>query len=285
MSTVPRYQDLLWPTVLALRTLGGSAAISELDEQVITGQRYTEEQQSILHGDGPGTEIPYRIAWARSYLKGMGLATNSGRGVWSLTEAGRTVTEREIEPLRADFMRKKRDARRQDREKNDSDTESDDGESVSWQEEMLDALVSLSPDAFERVCVRLLREAGFSRTQVTGRSTSPDGGIDGVGVYQFGLVSFPVFFQAKKWRNAVGAGVVRDFRGAMAGRGEKGLLITTATFTSDAKKEANRDGAPPVDLVDGDQLCKLLAEHRIGVLVEQQIIETITVDLAAISAI
>lgn len=287
MVETPRYQELLWPAVTALRALGGSASISELDDRVIADQMFTEEQQSVLHGDGPGIEIAYRIAWARSYLKGMGLALNSARGVWALTEAGRSVQEPEIEPLRVEYLRKKRAARisQGDDTRGPSSSDVDSQEPTSWQEEMLDALIDLSPDAFERVCQRLLREAGFSRTRVTGRSTAADGGIDGVGVYRFGLVSFPIFFQAKKWRNAVGAGVVRDFRGAMSGRGEKGLLITTATFTSDAKKEASRDGAPPVDLVDGEQLCALLAEHRIGVRVAQQVVETVTVDRAAIAAI
>jgi restriction system protein len=85
-------------------------------------------------------------------------------------------------------------------------------------------------------------------------------------VYRVSLVSFQVFYQAKRWRNAVGAKEVRDFRGAMAGRGEKGLLITTSTFTNDAKAESTRDGAPPVDLVDGTALCDLLVQHRLGVV-------------------
>lgn len=140
---------------------------------------------------------------------------------------------------------------------------------VSWQERLLEALLSMDPAAFERLCQRLLREAGFSRTQVTGRSG--DGGIDGLGVYRLSLVSFQVFFQAKRWRNAVGSKEVRDFRGAMAGRGEKGLLITTSTFTADAKAESTRDGAPPVDLVDGAALCDLLVQHRLGVLVRERV--------------
>ena len=70
---------------------------------------------------------------------------------------------------------------------------------------------------------------------------SGDGGIDGVGVYRVSLVSFPVYFQCKRYRGTVTAGAVRDFRGAMVGRGEKGLLITTGSFTKDAQKEANRD--------------------------------------------
>jgi len=78
-------------------------------------------------------------------------------------------------------------------------------------------------------------------------------------------VSFPVFFQCKRYKGSVGASAVRDFRGAMSGRGDKGLLITTGSFTADAKQEATRDGAPPVDLIDGERLCDLLKEQRMGV--------------------
>jgi Restriction endonuclease len=81
----------------------------------------------------------------------------------------------------------------------------------------------------------------------------------GIGVYRVSLLSFPVFFQCKRYVGSVGSGAVRDFRGAMSGRGDKGLLITTGTFTSEAKRESTRDGAPPVDLIDGDQLCDLLS--------------------------
>jgi restriction system protein len=104
-----------------------------------------------------------------------------------------------------------------------------------------------------------------------------DGGLDGTGVYRVSLVSFPVFFQCKRWKGSVGPKEVRDFRGAMTGRGEKGLLITTGSFTKDARLEATRDGAPPVDLVDGDRLCDLLKEYRLGVAVDSQTVEVIAI--------
>lgn len=121
----------------------------------------------------------------------------------------------------------------------------------------------MQPAAFERLCQRLLREAGFTKVDVTGRSG--DGGIDGSGVLRMNLVSFQVIFQCKRWQGAVGPGVVRDFRGAMVGRADKGLIITTSTFTADARKEATRDGAPAIDLVDGEALCDLLRDLKLGV--------------------
>lgn len=257
---VPQYHEMLWPTVVALRDLGGSGSISEIDQTVVTNEKFTDEQQAVLHGDGPRSEIGYRLHWARTYLKGMGLANNSQRGVWSLTEAGRTVTPEQIEPLRAAYIKASRKTPKP--RKKTGDDEQPDGEE-QWRDQLLDVLLAMTPDAFERLCKRLLREAGFSSLTVTGKSG--DEGIDGVGVYRMSLVSFPVFFQAKRWRGSVGASRVRDFRGAMQGRGDKGLLITTGTFTADAEREATRDGAPPVDLIDGQTLCDLLAEHGIGV--------------------
>ena len=139
-------------------------------------------------------------------------------------------------------------------------------EDLGWKEQLLDKLMTMRPDGFERLAQRMLREADFDSVNVTGQSG--DGGIDGLGVYRLGLVSFPVFFQCKRYRGSVGPGAVRDFRGAMAGRGDKGLLITTGSFTADAKREATRDGAPPIDLIDGDRLCELLKRYELGVTTE-----------------
>jgi restriction system protein len=122
---------------------------------------------------------------------------------------------------------------------------------------------------------RLLRAAGFTNASVTGGAG--DGGIDGVGVYQLSLVSFPVYFQCKRYKGTVGPEKVRDFRGAMQGRGDKGLLITTGSFTAEAKKEATRDGAPPIDLIDGERLCELLKDHRLGVDTTTRTIEEVKI--------
>lgn len=281
-ANLPKYNDFHWPSVVTLRALGGSGSNSEIDEKVVEQQGFSEELQSILHNNGPLTAIGYRLHWARSYLKGMGLADNPRRGVWTLTPAGREVTESQIAPLRAKYLKAMRHARAAGAEALNETHEAESEVEVSWQDRLLEALLRMDPAAFERLCQRLLREAGFSRTQVTGRSG--DGGIDGLGVYRVSLVSFQVFFQAKRWRNAVGSKEVRDFRGAMAGRGEKGLLITTSTFTADAKAESTRDGAPPVDLVDGAALCDLLVQHRLGVLVRERIELNVEVDHAVLDA-
>jgi len=135
-----------------------------------------------------------------------------------------------------------------------------------FQEEgLLPVLLKLPPEGFERVCQRLLREAGFQEVKVTGKSS--DGGIDGYGILEVNpFVSFNVLFQSKRYKGAVSASQVRDFRGAMQGRADKGIIITTGSFTSDAKKEARRDGAPPIELVDGEKLVEMFEKLNLGVI-------------------
>ncbi len=288
-ADVPQYHEMLWPTLQTVAELGGSASIGEIVETVIKLEGFSNAQQAVLHNNGPETEIGYRLAWARTYLKGMGLLTNSARGVWVLTDEGTALVtdpsatdEQRGERVREKWsthlveLRKARQARRPE-----DDGEPGAAEPIAerdWKEQLLDQLMSMRPDAFERLAKRLLREADFDSVIVTGQSG--DGGIDGLGVYRLGLVSFPVFFQCKRYRGSVGSGAVRDFRGAMAGRGDKGLLITTGSFTASAKNEATRDGAPSIDLIDGDRLCDLLKRYDLGVRTVTRTVEDITIDAA-----
>ena len=138
---------------------------------------------------------------------------------------------------------------------------------IPWQDRLLECLLKMKPAAFERLCQKILKDSGFIKVDVTGRNG--DGGIDGIGVLRLNLLSFHVFFQCKRWKGSVGASVIRDFRGAMVGRADKGLVMTTGTFTTDARKEATRDGAPAIDLVDGETLCELLKGLKIGVSIQK----------------
>jgi len=200
-------------------------------------QGFPEEVQGVMHKEGPLTEIEYRLMWSRTYLKGAGAINNSQRGIWTITDTGLGLTIEEVAAIPALYKKhlqeKKATAGVPDGDDADPESESD------WKDELLKTVMGMTPDAFERLANRLLREAGFIQMRVTGQSG--DGGIDGVGVYRLSLVSFPIYFQCKKWKGSVGPKEVRDFRGAMAGRGDRGLLITTATFTGEAKKEAIRD--------------------------------------------
>lgn len=284
---VPSYDRMIWPTVLALRALGGSGTIREIDQQVIALEGLTEEQQLVPHGDGRLTEVSYRLLWSRTYLKAVGAIENSSRGVWTLTDYGRSLTKSEAEviPRQVRAQNAARPSRQKSKQPSPTavDTPPEDLTAVealsstdlaTWRAWLLEALRDMPPAGFERLAQRLLREAGFVRVEVTGRIG--DGGIDGIGVLQMQLLSFQVFFQCKRYRGSVGAAAVRDFRGAMVGRTDKGILITTGYFTEDARREATRDGAPALDLIDGDRLCDLLKTYALGVTTRQ--VDEVTVN-------
>ena len=263
-SQTPTFEDLLWPTLKALERIGGSASIQELSSRIAMDMALPDEVLDILHKDGPQTEVDYRAAWARTHLKMIGTIDNTARGVWTITDTGRDVQSEEqvrelVRSARADrFKTKKpRGARAPEPETPEAD------EDQTWEDALLGILRGMAPDSFERLCQRVLRESGFTRVEVTGRSG--DGGIDGAGVLRVKLISFHVRFQCKRYSGSVGAREIRDFRGAMVGRANKGLFITTGAFTKEAQREAVRDGAPAIDLIDGSELCTLLKELSIGV--------------------
>jgi restriction system protein len=265
-----KYDDLFNPTLKALHQLGGSGSIEEIEETVSTILNLSDEQISDIHR-GNTTKLSYRLAWARNYLKRYGLLENSSRGVWALTDTGLKTTSVDKEVVKRKVVSEDKQQRSKEKVKtNDIPEETGDEEELqkfTWQEQLIETLQSINPNAFERLCQRLLRELGFQNVEVTGRSN--DGGIDGKGMLRLGgVLSFHVIFQAKRYKGTVSPSIVRDFRGAMVGRADKGLIITTGNFSREAKKEASRDGAPPIDLVDGNDLAEKLKELKLGVEIE-----------------
>lgn len=275
MEEVPKYNELIWPTLKAIKALGGSGSNDEIVQKVIAQEGYSEEMQNVLHNDGPTTKLEYRMAWARTYLKKYGALENSKRGVWSLTGLGETLEESCVN----DVVAKVRDKYNVERDQEIKSQESeglveDPSDEVAWKSQLLNVMqYSVSPSGFERLVQRILRESGFVEVEVTGKVG--DGGIDGYGVLKVGLLSFRVIFQCKRYKETVGPHLIRDFRGAMQGRAEKGLFMTTGSFTSAARKEALRDGAPPIDLFDGNDLCELV--KTLGLGVEIEVAETVHV--------
>ncbi len=264
----------MWPTLQTVASLGGSGSVDEIEKGVAGLTHANEDQQAVLHLNGPETEINYRAAWCRTYLKGVGYLDNSARGIWSITPAGRNATEGDMRSVETRYKARRKAAKSATTglpEPAKDDAPEDD--EPTWRDVLLSHLLALPPDRFEHLAKRLLREAGFTRVEVTGGSG--DGGIDGTGIYRPTLVSFPVFFQCKRYKGSVGPGLVRDFRGAMAGRGAQGILITTGTFSSDARAEASRAGAPLVDLIDGEGLCDLLKQYQLGVQTTKRVVEDV----------
>lgn len=277
MTAVPSYDTFFNPVLKALRQLGGSATNAELDEKIIELEAISDEVAEVPHGESAQSEVGYRIAWARTYLKKYGLIENSQRGVWSLTPKGAattTVKRSEVKQFVKELDQKKNNETKHTRSKDSGRTDEDEVEDA-WRTEALEVMKAMDPIAFERLCQRLLRESGFIEVEVT--KSGGDGGIDGRGVLRIGgLISFTVMFQAKRYKDTVGAAVVRDFRGAVMGRADKGLIITTGRFTQDASKEATRDGATPIDLIDGTLLTEKLKELSLGI--RTQMVERVSVD-------
>lgn len=266
---IPTYDKLFNPLLTAIKRLGGSASITEQERVVAELLRLSEKEINEIHR-GNRTKLSYRLAWARNYLKRYGLLDNSKRGIWSLTPVGLKTEAVDNDEVRRFVISLDRTT-----PKNEVAAEIEDED--SWEDELLNIIKKISPDAFERLCQRLLRESGFIQVEVTGKAN--DGGIDGKGVVRVGgILSFHVLFQAKRYSGSVPPAVVRDFRGALVGRADKGLIVTTGTFTREARAEAQRDGATPIDLIDGEELAHKLKELGIGVEVKEKVVEEVLID-------
>lgn len=255
------------PLLDALRGLGGSAKADEAVDRVALDLNIADEVLDETLPSG-GSRFRNQVAWARFYLVREGLIDSSKHGVWSLTEKG-SKTSLAPEQSREMFLKWVRIFQEQRKQKEKTEpmaeqvAEGTGSISKDYREEVLNTLLALPPAGFERLSQRLLREAGFTQVVVTGQSG--DGGIDGYGLLQVNpLVSFKVLFQCKRYAKSVSPSQVRDFRGAMSGRADKGIVITTGTFTAEAKREATRDGAPPIELIDGEKLIDMLEQLRLG---------------------
>lgn len=269
---VPKTEDLIIPTLKAIIDLGGSGTIEEINEKVYQIAKIDQKALEIPHGKGYESEVDYRIAWARTFLKKIGLIENSARGVWvtrsSNINIGSLNGKEIIKQVEEKFW--KLDHKKNQKKFSEKYLENiEHSEEIfgDWKELIYNKLMNLAPEAFERLAKRILRESGFYEVEVTGSTN--DGGIDGKGLIRIGnFLTFRVVFQCKRFKNSITPSQIRDFRGAMEGRAERGLFITTGKFTRDAVKEAARDGATQIDLIDGERLCDLLKELKLGVSTE-----------------
>jgi restriction system protein len=270
----PKYTDYINPLLDMLKRLGGSARPSEVCPAIAKDLSLPDSilEERLTNGV---SRFENQVHWARFYLVKAGYIASSRRGVWSLTEKGRTAAGLSESDIR-DMVRHVQEttARPETVIPPIAPVVGTGGLGIeeltlpglpdaTYREQLLATMKSLSPGGFERLCQRLLRESGFEEVVVTGRSG--DGGIDGHGVLELNpFVSFRVYFQCKRYDGSVGPGIVRDFRGAMMGRADKGLILTTGTFSTEARREAVRDGVPPIELVDGERLLEMFEKLELG---------------------
>lgn len=263
-------QFIKWfgPLLDALRQLGGSAKPREASDKIAENHNLSDEKLEETLKSG-ATKFHNQVAWARQYLVWEEYIDSSTYGIWALTPKGEktNLTEKEGRAIFLKWVEIHRKARK-DKTENEiiEEQEETDPEDIqtSNKTDLLEVLQSVTPNGFEKICQRLLRESGFENVVVTGKSH--DGGIDGYGTLEMNpFVSFKVLFQCKRYKGTVSRAQVGDFRNAMIGRAEKGIIITTGTFSSDATREANRDGAPQVELVDGEKLVEMFKKVELGV--------------------
>lgn len=271
---ISEFATYMNPVIAALKKLGGSARADEVCSTIAEELNLPDELLDKTLKNGV-SRYENQVHWARFYLAKTGYIDSSRRGVWALTEKGQIINEftedqlREIiQEVQAKTAKQKTDnitARPELKDTFETEEQTpSDLPNLDYKEQLLLILKSLPPSGFERICQRLLREAGFEKVTVTGRSG--DGGLDGHGVLQLNpFVSFQVLFQCKRYDGSVSSPQIRDFRGAMLGRAEKGIILTTGSFTADAKREAMRDGVQPIELVDGEKLIEMFEKLELGV--------------------
>jgi len=267
-----KYDDLFNPVLQAMHSLGGSGSVDEIEQAVIKILKLSEKEISDIHR-GVTSKLSYRLAWARNYLKRYGLLENSARKIWRLTEEGRKTKNVDQDKVKKHV---KNDPEDISEDQIESQVESDEIKNFTWHDDIIREVLKISPAAFERLCQFMLRELGFIDVEVTGRTN--DGGIDGRGILKLAsVITFHVVFQAKRHKGSVSNSVVRNLRGAMSGRtADRGLIITSGVFTNEAKKEAAREGALPIELINGRDLAEKLKELKLGVKTEM--VERVTVD-------
>ncbi len=277
----PTYDQMMNPLFQALKLLGGSGTIEEINQKVFEIEKIPDDILEIPHDEkGSNSEVEYQLAWARTYLKKFGVLENSSRGVWSIVSSAKNVEkinpQEVVKRVREEDQHKKKNEGKGKESGPELEQEIEEPEEIQdWKQKLRKVLGEMDPSAFERLVQRMLRESGFIQVEVTGRTG--DGGIDGKGIARInGFLSFHVLFQCKRYKGVVSSSDIRDFRGAMQGRADKGLFITTGSFTRDASKESTRDGAPPIDLIDGDQLVEKLKELNLGI--KKEILEKVTIE-------
>ena len=265
-KTVPSFDQLILPTFLALKKLGGSGNNEEILEEIISIMGLPDDVVDISHnGSLTRTELSYRAAWARTYMKKVGIITNSGRSLWVI--CAEYINKDSIDSKTVVSAVKKGQGKTDAKTNTQNIAEPEEEtleEEKPWRIELANILQNMDPYAFERLSQLILRQCGFSQVEVTKKSG--DGGIDGYGKLKINeIITINVAFQCKRYKSMVGAGEIRDFRGSLTTNMEKGIFITTSGFTKAAKEEAANPGKTQIDLLDGDELIDIIIRKRMGV--------------------
>lgn len=262
-NQVPNYDKLVEATFTALKNLGGSGKNDEINEEATRLLNLPDEVLDITHSDSSSmSEINYRLAWARTLLKNYGAIENSARCVWSITPNFSNINTVDGDYINKNYHKKQLPKNISEEQMEENGVEVPE-EIKPWRKKLHSILINMNPYSFEKLSQRLLRECGFEDVHVTKKSG--DGGIDGTGRLKInGIFSFNIAFQCKRYQGTVGAPEIRDFRGSLTTDIEKGVFITTGTFSKAAIDEASNPGKQQIDLIDGEEFMTKLAEYEIG---------------------
>ena len=292
---LPTYRELIYPTLRAVASLGGSAQGAEITDALIELLKVTPEQLAVTYDGRPKSVLIDRMDWARSYAKLAGALDSPRRGLFILSNLGKHILSLPEEEGRAQVAQLDRDVRAARRHRGSaaysgepvepdegdrrgqsigaSERDAEAAEDGAWKEALLARLHRLSPAGFEEFTLYLLRTFGIELTRVGGVG---DEGIDGIGLAPISAVlSSRVAVQAKRYdpTATVGREIVALFqRDAAAAGAERAVLVTLARFSPAARKAATVT-TPTVDLIDGDKLCDLVRDQQIGLRIVTQVDE------------
>ncbi len=259
----------------------------EVRDTIAITMNISDTDRAEMIPSGKQSTFDNRIAWARTYLDRAGLIETPQRGKYRITQAGLSALATgdtiDLEYLERFDSFKKFHNRLDDGTElpsesiNESPTEILD---AAYQEitdalagKLMSEIMKLSPTGFERLVVKMLLRMGYGNgIEGAGSVTkqSNDGGIDGI-IKEDQLGFSNIYIQAKQWSpdQAVSKPEIQKFVGALQGQqAQKGLFITTASFTSGATQYASNLLGVKVVLIDGASLTKLMIKHNVGVSVE-----------------
>jgi len=269
----PKFVQYFQPVIDGLRDLGSSAKPKEVYTWIAEHHDIPQEE---IEGTTKGGQSKFenKVGWARFYLAKAGLIDTEQRGVWVLTEQGRKANLSHEEAyqlfktIHGGFPRPDKTIEEEQpcSPVEDEDASAPDEKTYLNQDEIQERLVellrSMTDKGFEELCARLLRHIGFENVKVTGQRG--DQGIDGEGYLLINrFVRTKVMFQCKRYEGSVGPDKVREFVGAISKKAERGIFLTTGTFTKGAREIAVQDNT--IELVDIDRLLELMIEEGLGV--------------------
>lgn len=275
-ADMPSYDELMWPVIETLKEFGGAATTQDLLDRVSERMKLSEATRTFRKEGKSRDELLYRSDWTKWYLRKAGVVDYQDK-LWSLLPKGRTISREQVKEIPALVKKMKSGAETEETVEPGTSAESQEETAADhWRSELLTVLQTMDFTAFERLCKAILIKSGFEKVLVT--QASNDKGIDGKGILRLNLISFRVLFQCKRYKDSVQGPEIRNFQAAMSGRADKGLFITTGRFSKGAEAEAGRDGAMPVELINGEMLCDILKKLEIGVETKLVQVESVTID-------